>query len=222
MRHSRWGRDLGGRSTTGENAVPFTRSNGLDHDVTMRLKSPATTTLAGPPPEFVASQRVRVTLWVQDRRKVPFSSSRGEQRRAPEDAEEQWERPGSRRRVVGAGDRSEELACHRRTVVVRRARFHRRCRRDGPGAARSLPARWRSPRAGRTPPPLGAKLAPGQPDHLSIAVSLTQDDGGPHQKHKPAKRRASTRKIAVRFPGRPRIDWPVDRSPSRDTWRPAW
>ena len=52
-------------------------SIGLDHQVTMRLSSPAAAMLARPTtPSLTASQRVRVTLWVHARRKVPVSSSR--------------------------------------------------------------------------------------------------------------------------------------------------
>ena len=55
----------------------LTRSMGLNHQVRMRLSSPATAMLARPTtPSLTASQRVRVTLWVQASRKVPVSSSR--------------------------------------------------------------------------------------------------------------------------------------------------
>ncbi len=52
-------------------------SNGLDHQVTIKLKSPvaaiaATTTI----PTRVTYHRRRVTLWVHDSRNVPVSISR--------------------------------------------------------------------------------------------------------------------------------------------------
>ena len=50
---------------------------GLDHHVTIRLNSPVAATLAVPTTaSFTVSQRPRMTLCVQARRWVPFSSSR--------------------------------------------------------------------------------------------------------------------------------------------------
>jgi len=44
-------------------------SNGLDHQVTVRLRSPAATALEMPTtPSLRASQRARPTLWVHARR----------------------------------------------------------------------------------------------------------------------------------------------------------
>ena len=54
-----------------------TRSTGLAHQVTMRLKSPAVAMAARPiKPSLTASQRVRVTLWLHARANVPASISR--------------------------------------------------------------------------------------------------------------------------------------------------
>ena len=53
------------------------RSIGRDHQVTIRLSKPVAATLAAPTSaSLTATQRVRVTLWVQARRWVPFSNSR--------------------------------------------------------------------------------------------------------------------------------------------------
>ena len=55
----------------------FTLSMGLNHHVTIRLKSPPTAALARPTsPSLTSNQRIRLTLCVQARRKVPVSSSR--------------------------------------------------------------------------------------------------------------------------------------------------
>ena len=55
----------------------LTRSIGLDHQVTMRLNSPAVAMLARPArASLTASHRVLVMLWVQASRRVPVSSSR--------------------------------------------------------------------------------------------------------------------------------------------------
>ena len=52
-------------------------SMGLNHHETIRLIAPPTTALASPTrPSLTASQRRRLTLCVQARRKVPVSSSR--------------------------------------------------------------------------------------------------------------------------------------------------
>jgi len=54
----------------------FTFWIGLDHQVTMRLSSPATAMLTAPTtPILMASQRVRVTSWVQARRNVQSASA---------------------------------------------------------------------------------------------------------------------------------------------------
>ena len=55
----------------------FTLSMGLNHHVTIRLRSPATAALARPTsPSLTSNQRIRLTLWVQAKRNVPVSSSR--------------------------------------------------------------------------------------------------------------------------------------------------
>jgi hypothetical protein len=52
-------------------------SNGPDHQVAIKLSSPATIMLNAPTrPSLTASQRVRLMPWVQARRKVPVSNSR--------------------------------------------------------------------------------------------------------------------------------------------------
>jgi hypothetical protein len=52
-------------------------SIGFDHQVTARLRAPTATDAAtAVTPSLVASQRVRVTDWVQTSRWVPASSSR--------------------------------------------------------------------------------------------------------------------------------------------------
>jgi hypothetical protein len=52
-------------------------SIGPDHQVSSRLNRPAVAMAASAPtPSLVASQRVRVTLWVQASWKVPASNSR--------------------------------------------------------------------------------------------------------------------------------------------------
>ena len=49
--------------------LAFAVSIGLDHQVSIRLRSPATATEARPTtPSFTASQRRRVTDWVQPSR----------------------------------------------------------------------------------------------------------------------------------------------------------
>ena len=56
----------GANGSTGETPFMFTWSIGLDHQVTMRLKSPATAMLARPTrASLTVNQRVRVTLCVQ-------------------------------------------------------------------------------------------------------------------------------------------------------------
>ena len=55
----------------------FTASSGLAHQSTIQVSSPPIAMATIPTsPSFAASQRFRVTLWVQTRRKVPVSSSR--------------------------------------------------------------------------------------------------------------------------------------------------
>ena len=55
----------------------FAASIGLAHQSTIQVSSPPIAMAAMPTsPSFTASQRCRVTLWVQARRKVPVSSSR--------------------------------------------------------------------------------------------------------------------------------------------------
>src|ERR1700722_8186713 len=61
----------------GLNRFAVTLSMGLNHHETMRLNDAPTTALARPTsPSLTRSQRRRLTLWVQARRKVPDSSSR--------------------------------------------------------------------------------------------------------------------------------------------------
>jgi hypothetical protein len=66
---------------------PPARSIGPDHQVTMRLSSPAVAIATRPiRPSLAAIQRVRVTLWFQASRNVPASSSRvtsGEPQKMP-------------------------------------------------------------------------------------------------------------------------------------------
>ena len=85
------------------------RSIGLDHQVTIRLSSPVAATLAAPTSaSLTASHRVRVTLWVQASRWVPFSNSRADQRRAPERADQR--RDGDRAAVpISSSSRSNVL-----------------------------------------------------------------------------------------------------------------
>jgi hypothetical protein len=64
-------------NTDGVSWFSCTRSMGLNHQVRMRLRSPVTAMQARPvTASRTASQRGRVTLWVQASRKVPVSSSR--------------------------------------------------------------------------------------------------------------------------------------------------
>lgn len=59
------------------NRSPWTRSYGLAAQVSSRLNTPTTITLASAMNEsFTTSQRVRETLWFQTSRCVPPSSSR--------------------------------------------------------------------------------------------------------------------------------------------------
>src|ERR1035437_8044670 len=66
---SRWSKEA--------NGVMFTLSNGLDHQVTIKLTSPAVSIEATQSrPSLTANQCPLETLWVQARRKLPVSSSR--------------------------------------------------------------------------------------------------------------------------------------------------
>ena len=61
----------------GSNRFWFTASIGLIHQSTIQVSSPPITIAARPTTaSFTASQRRRVTLWVQERRKMPVSISR--------------------------------------------------------------------------------------------------------------------------------------------------
>ena len=200
-RRSRWGRDRGGRNGRRERAVAM-RSNGLDHQVTIRVRSPAAAIDARPTsPSLVASQRVRLTLWVQASRNVRFSSSRatrGAPQKIPMSA-------GATRTTCPSCWRRrsfpEEAPVAVAAVAVRRAGLHRGVVEvDEVRAGDRQSDRDRSQQAEHHSG-WRAELPPGQPDQgpCSLLV-ITRAGGGPTRSRGPPTRAATTMKIAVSIP----------------------